>query len=164
MLEISQQVQDEGMNSSNTEVMNSPVGVPGHGVTLLGPFITVHTSQHIIIPQTTVWGHFTHHQFTWAVYYGSYKPAHHHPAVAFMGCSLSSANREDIRGWGGHPCAALECACVTAINRGKLHKPCPSTHDRLSRFIHDTQQSQHPPVLLSQHRMFWPSIHLPTVP
>ena len=43
VLEISQQVQDEGMNSSNTEVMNSPVGVPGHGVTLLGPFITVHT-------------------------------------------------------------------------------------------------------------------------
>ena len=128
-----------------------------YGVTMLGPWLDG-------LWQSPVWVHFTHHQFTWAVYYGSYKPTHHHPAVAFMGCSLSSANREDIRGWGGHPCAASECACVTAINRGKLHKGCPSTHDRLSRCIHDTQQSQHPPVLLSQHRMFWPSIHLPTVP
>ena len=33
---------------------------------------------------------------------------------------------------------------------------------RLSCFIHDTQESQHPPVLFSQHRILGPSIHLPT--
>ena len=31
VLEISQHVQHEGMNSSNTEVINSPAGVPGQG-------------------------------------------------------------------------------------------------------------------------------------
>ena len=33
---------------------------------------------------------------------------------------------------------------------------------RLSCFIHETQESQHPPVLFSQHRILGPSIHLPT--